>query len=131
MENEHTIRDLYEARSRRDWEAVGALFAGDVAWHEPGEEDHSGTFRGRDQVVALLEKLDQVTEGTFELEPEAFLSLDEYSAVTVRWWAERRGMRSEGREIAVYRVQDGRITEVSFFNEPGDQAAFSAVFAFG
>jgi uncharacterized protein len=128
--NEQVIRAVYEARARRDWEAVGALFADEVAWHEPGEEDHSGTFLGRDQVVTLLEKLVQVTEGTFQLEPEAFLNLEEHSAVTVRWWAERQGLRSEGREIAVYRVQEGKIAEVWFFNEPGDPAAFSAVFAF-
>lgn len=44
--------------------------------------------------------------------------------------AERGGLRSEGQEIAVRRVQDGRITEVTFFNEPGDRETFSAVFAF-
>ena len=58
------IRDLYGARARRDWEAVGALLADKVGWHEPGEEDHSGDFRGRDEVVALLQKLAEVTEGT-------------------------------------------------------------------
>ena len=80
--------------------------------------------------MTLLEKLVQVTEGTFKLEPEAFFNLQEHSAVTVRWSAERQGPRSEGREIAVYRVQDGKIAEVRFFNEPGDPATFSTVFAF-
>lgn len=50
--------------------------------------------------------------------------------MTVHWWAERGGMRSEGREIAVYRVQNGKITDVWFFNGPEDPATFSAVFAF-
>jgi uncharacterized protein len=128
--NEQVIRALYEARAGRDWNVVGTLFADEVAWHEPGEEDHSGTFRGRDEVVALLRRLVDVTEGTFQLQPQGFLHLDEHSAVCVHWWAERGGVRSEGREIAVYRVQDGAITEVTFFNEPGDPATFSAVFAF-
>lgn len=129
-QNENTIRALYAARSRRDWDAVGALFADEVAWHEPGEEGHSGSFRGRDEVVALLKKLVDVTEGTFQLEPIDFLNLDEHSAVTVRWSAERGGIRSDGREIAVYRLWDGLIAEVAFFNEPGDPVAFSSVFAF-
>jgi uncharacterized protein len=130
VDNEQAIRAMYEACAQRNWEAVGAPFADEVAWHEPGEEHHSGTFRGRDDVVALLQKLVQVTEGTFQLEPVDFLNLDKHSAVTVRWWAERGGVRSEGREIAVYRLEDGQITEVTFFNEPGDPATFSAVFAF-
>jgi ketosteroid isomerase-like protein len=88
---ERAIRDLYEARERRDWEAVGALLADEVGWHEPGEEDHSGDFQGRDEVVALLETLVAVTDGTFQLEPDGFLNLDHHSAVLVRSWAEREG----------------------------------------
>ena len=128
--NERAIRELYAARARRDWDAVGSLLADEVGWHEPGEEDHSGDFRGRDEVVALLERLVMVTEGTFQLEPDAFLNLDEHSAALVRWWAERDGRRAEGRELAVYRLRDGRIAEVWFYNEPSDPVASSAVFAF-
>lgn len=127
---ERVIRDLYDARARRDWDAVGSLLAETVGWHEPGEEDHSGSFRGRDEVVALLEKLVDVTGGTFQLVPEGFLNLGEHSAVAVRWSAERGRRRSEGREIAVYRIEDGRVAEVWFYNEPADPEAFSAVFAF-
>ena len=114
---ERAIRDLYEARARRDWEAVGALLADEVGWHEPGEEDHSGDFRGRAEVVALLEKLVAVTDGTFQLEPEGFMNLDHHSAVLVRWWAEREGRRSAGREIAIYRFEGERIAQVWFYNE--------------
>lgn len=128
---ERAIRELYDARRRRDWDAVGALLADEVGWHEPGDEDHSGDFRGREEVVALLQKLNAVTEDTFQLEPVEFLNLEEHSAVLVHWWAEREGRRSEGREIAVYRFRDGRIAQVWFYNEPSDAQAFSAVFAFG
>jgi uncharacterized protein len=127
---ERVIRELYDARTRRDWEAVGSLLAETVGWHEPGEEDHSGSFRGRDEVVALLEKLADVTDGTFQLVPEGFLNLREHSAVAVCWWAERAGRRSEGHEIAVYRIEDGKVAEVWFYNEPSDADALSAVFAF-
>ena len=128
--NEEAIRELYAARARRDWPAVGSLLADEVGYHEPGEEDHSGDYRGRDEVVALLEKLVAVSEGTFQLEPEGFLNLQEHSAVLVRWWAEREGRRSDGYEIAVYRLSDGKIAEVWFYNEPSDAEAFSAVFAY-
>ena len=127
---EQAIRAFYDARARRDWEAVGALLADEVGYHEPGEEDHSGDFKGRDEVVALLQRLVAVTEGSFQLEPEAFMNLDHHSAVVVRWWAEREGRRSEGRELAVYRFEDGKIAEVWFYNEPSDPEALSLVFAF-
>jgi uncharacterized protein len=127
---ERAIRELYDARARRDWDAVRSLLADEVGWHEPGEEDHSGDYRGREDVVALLQKLVTVTEGTFQLEPEAFLNLGEHSAVLVRWGAERHGRRSEGHEIAVYRFRNGEIAQVWFYNEPSEPEAFSAVFAF-
>jgi hypothetical protein len=128
--NERVIRELYAARARRDWDAVRALLADEVGWHEPGDEDHSGTYFGRDEVVALLERLVAVTEGTFQLEPGQFLNLKDHSAVVVRWWAERQGRRSDGSEIAVYRLDDGKIAQVWFYNEPSEQEAFSEVFAF-
>ena len=127
---ERAIRALYEARVRRDWTAVGTYFADEIGWHEPGEEVHSDDFRGREDVVALLQKLVEVTDGTFQLEPEAFLSLEQHSAAIVRWSAERDGRRSKGREIGVYRFEDNKIAQVWFYNEPADRDVFSALFAF-
>jgi ketosteroid isomerase-like protein len=127
---ERTIREFYDARTRRDWDVVGSLFTNEVGYHEPGEEDHSGDFKGRDEVVALLAKLVNVTQGTFQLDPDGFLNLDEHSATVVNWSAERDGRRAEGRELAIFRFEDDRIAEVWFYNEPEDPEAFSAVFAF-
>ena len=127
---ERTIREFYDARTRRDWDAVGSLFTDEEGYHEPGEEDHSGDFKGRDEVVALLAKLVDVTQGTFQLDPDGFLNLDEHSATVVNWSAERDGRRAEGRELAIFRFEDDRIAEVWFYNEPEDPEAFSAVFAF-
>jgi ketosteroid isomerase-like protein len=124
------IRDLYDARARRDWNAVRALLGDEVVWHEPGDEDYSGDHRGREAVVGLLEKLVAVTGGTFELVPEAFVNSVEHSAVLVRWWAERDGRRSEGREIAVYRLRDDQIVEAWFHPDGYDPEALSAVFAY-
>ncbi len=127
---ERAIRELYAARERRDWDAVRGLLADDVAWHEPGSEDYSGDYRGPDAVVELLRKLLAVTEGTFELVPEAFVCSEAHTAALVRWWAERGGRRSEGSEIAVYRFRDGRIAEVWFHPDGYEQEAHTAVFGY-
>ena len=127
---EGAIRELYQARKRRDWETVAALLADDVAWHEPGDQDFSGDTRGRDAVFALIRKLDAVTKGSFELEPQAFVNSAEYSAALVHWSAERDGKRAEGSEIAVFRFSDDLIAEVWFYVDASDPEAVSAVFAF-
>ena len=128
--NERVIRELYEARARKDWDAVRSLLADDVGWHDPGDEDHAGDFRGADEVLELIQKLDAVTDGTFELVPGEFLNLQEHSAALVSWWAERDGTRSEGKEISVFRIRDGKVAEVWFYNEPSDREVFPVVFAF-
>ena len=117
-------------RAVATWDALHALFAEDIVWHEPGEEDYSGDYRGTAEVVDLLQKLVAVTEGTFQLVPEAFLNAVEHSAVLVRWWAERGGKRSEGNEIAVYRFRAGEIAEVWFHPDGYEQEALSAVFGY-
>jgi uncharacterized protein len=130
-EKERVVRDLYEARARRDWRRVGELLADDVAWHEPGGEDYSGDHHGREQVVSLLQRLLAATGGTFRLAPEAFMHAAEHSAVLVRWSAERNGTRCDGNEIAVYRLRDGRIGEAWFYPDGYDAEALSAVFSSG
>lgn len=127
---QRTIREFYDARTRRDWDAVGALLADHVGYHEPGEEDHSGDFKGRDEVVALLARLVDVTEGTFQLDPDAFSQ--PRSPLGGRRELVRRARRSSvrGREAAIFRIEHNKIAEVWFYNEPADPDAFSAVFAF-
>jgi uncharacterized protein len=127
---EQAIREFYEARRLRDWDAVGALLADEVSWNEPGDEEFSGETRGREQVLAVLRRLVDVTGGTFQLVPEAFLNAEEYSVVLVRWWAEREGERSEGNDIAVYRVRDRTIDGAWFYSDGYDPETFSAVFSF-
>jgi uncharacterized protein len=127
---ERTIRDLYQARARRDWGAVRALLPEEIGWHEPGDANHSGDHRGREEVIALLQKLVEVTGGTFQLEPKAFLNSVDYSAVLVRWWADREGTRCEGNDLAVYRFSNGRIAQVWFYDDGYDPETFLTVFRF-
>ena len=58
------------------------------------------------------------------------MDAQEQSATLVSWWAERDGTRSEGKEISVFRMRDGKVAEVWFYNEPSDREVFPVVFAF-
>ena len=126
---ERAIRELYDARARGDLESVGALLADDVGWHEPGSEDYSGEYRGREAVLDLLAKLDQVTD-RFELRPEGVLCAAEHAAALIRWSAARGSRTVEGNEIAVFRFADGMIAEVWFWPDGFDPEALTAVFAY-
>jgi len=128
---ERIVRDFYAARKRHDRQAVRDLLAEDVVWREAdGEQAYSGDHHGRDTVMELLAKLDEVTGGTFALEPREIISTAEHVAATVHWHAERSGRRVEGTELAVYRIADGRIAGAWFFPDSHDPEALRQVFSF-
>lgn len=128
---EQLVRSFYEARGSRDWTAVRAMLAADVAWHELGpEQDYSGVHRGREQVTRLLEHLVDVTDGTFSLEPIDAIVTAEHVATNVRWRAEGRGRRVAGNDLAVFCIADGKIAEAWFFPDGFDSEALTKVFSF-
>jgi uncharacterized protein len=129
-DHERLIRDFYAARASRDWQAVRNLLAEDVVWRESGSEDYSGHHHGRDDVVALLARLVDVTRDTFALEPKEVFCTAEHVAANVRWSAERDGTRVEGNDLAVFRIAGGAITEAWFFPDGYEADALSEVFSF-
>jgi len=124
IENETVIRNFYEARARRDLQAIRALLTDDVRWHEPGDFDYSGDYVGVDAVASLLARLLEVTGGDFRLEAGEMISTAQHVAAVIRWTAGRAGKEIKGTEIAVYRTVGARIAEVWFFTEhdPGEVA---------
>ncbi|MBA2615960.1 MAG: nuclear transport factor 2 family protein [Actinobacteria bacterium] len=129
-QHEDVVRKLYEARKRRDFARAAELLAEEVVWHEPGDFDYSGDYRGRQATASYLAKLAEVTEGTFLLEPQEMISTEEHVATVVRWSAGRGGSRAAGKELAVYRFADGKVGEVWFFTEHDDDEV-AEVFSFG
>ncbi len=128
--NEDTVPRLYDARARGDLDAVGELLAEDVVWHEPGDQDYSGDYHGRDAVIGLLRKLVEVTDETFYLRPVEFLATERHAVALVEWEAARGGKRIEGKEIAVYRIEDANVAEVWFHPDGVTDEDLAAVFGY-
>jgi ketosteroid isomerase-like protein len=128
---ERIVLDFYDARERRDWEAVRTLLAPDVTWHESdGNLDYSGAHHGRDTVATLLAKFIEITGGTFSLEPQQLICTAQHVAANVRWRAERTGTHVEGNDLAVYRVTHDQIAAAWFFPDGFDPEALAKVFSF-
>jgi uncharacterized protein len=127
---EQVIRALAAGRRRGDFDAVRLLLTDGVVWHEPGSADYSGDHRGVDEVVRLMERLTEVTDGTFVLEPQEILVTEQHATARTRWRAERGDVHLEGNEIGVYRFEGGRIAEAWFWYDGYDQVAHDAVFSF-
>src|SRR4051794_7737026 len=107
------VRRLYEAREAHDLETTAQLIDADVVWHEPYE--YLGTLRGRDAVMSAIRQSMAETHDTFSLRVTDLLASEAHVVALVDFTAERHGGRMSGREIGVFKVDHGRITEVWFY----------------
>ena len=63
---EDTVRRGYKAFGEGDMETLGSLYTDDVVQTMPGNNQVSGEFKGRDDVLALYGKLFELSGGTFK-----------------------------------------------------------------
>lgn len=126
--NVELIRRFYEARARGDRETVRAILDEDVAWHDPYPPPHGGDLRGAEAVFRdIFERASELTKGTTRLRLHDVLANDTHAVALVNWSATYKGRTMQGREVAVYHVRDGRITEAWFY--PEDKSASDEFFS--
>ncbi|CAN5713588.1 nuclear transport factor 2 family protein [soil metagenome] len=120
------VRDLYEARARNDLDSVRTMLAEDVVWHEPDQDNpHTGDLHGPDAVLGMIREAQRLTDGTFRIAPREVMAHGQHVIALIDWSAERDDKKIEGKEVAVYRVRDGRVAEASFhLDDPAMDEAF-------
>jgi ketosteroid isomerase-like protein len=124
------IRRLYAARARDDREAVRAILADDVRWHDPYPPPHGGDLVGAASVIeGVIERAGELTEGSTRLELRDVIASETHALALVDWSATLRGERMTGTEGAVYRIAGRRVVEAWFF--PEDPAASNVFFEGG
>jgi ketosteroid isomerase-like protein len=121
------LRRGFAAFSAGDLAALDGLFADDVVWTIPGETRVSGTYRGRDEILAMLRSLHELTGGSYRVEPLWLVADDEHAAVAYRATGEREGRSIDLVQVLACTVRDGRLAEVLAL--PADPAAFAAFWA--
>jgi uncharacterized protein len=116
------IRDGYAAFAKGDFAVLNDLFAEDLLWHEPGRNQLSGDYRGRDTVYGFFGKLMEVTEGSFQLDLQAVFADDERGVALVVSTASRGGRSVKVNDAHVFRFRDGKVVE--FWNASTDPYAY-------
>ena len=116
--NAALVRRLYEARERNDEGTIRSVLSEDVVWHEPDVGgEHTGDLRGPDAVLDMIRSARERTGATFGLRPREIVANGEHAVALVDWSAERDGETLEGKEVAVYRVRNGKVVEVHFHQD--------------
>jgi uncharacterized protein len=125
--NEDLLRRGYAAFSTGDLATVFGLFADDMVWHNGGDNQLTGDFRGHEAIMAFFGKLVDVTAGTFRLDIHDVLANDTHGTVLVTAHAERDGQAMSVRQVNVWHLADGKATE--FWAFPEDSVALDRMFA--
>lgn len=121
--NAELVKKAYRAVSVGDMETFGSLMADDFVWHVPGTSALSGDYKGKEDVIGGLGTLAQVTGGTFRQEIHDVVANDEHAVALIELSWEKP-TRFQGREVRVFHMRDGRVTEVWF--HPEDPAGSDA-----
>jgi uncharacterized protein len=109
--NEDLARRGYAAFATGDMATLNELFADDIVWHAPGRNELSGTFKGKDEVFANLQKNMELTGGTFRLEIHALIADDDHAVALLRARAEREGKTLDDNTVQIFHIADGKLTE--------------------
>ena len=113
--NVRLVREFYDARDRDNLKTARSLLAEDILWHEPklGSE-HTGDLRGPDAILDMIQEAQRRTGGTFRLWLHGAVAHGGQVVAFVGWTSAHGEKTLEGKEIAVYRVRDGKFAEVWF-----------------
>ncbi len=113
-----------EAFVKGDIATFTAMIADDVVWHAPGSNPYAGTFTGKADTMARMGRFAQ--EGVvLSFEIHDVVGNDEHVVAMVDATITKGSNSANGRQVQVFHVGDGKMTEFWAFNE--DQAAVDAV----
>ena len=109
--NEDLVRKAYQAFAAGDMATLNEVFADDIVWHAPGRNEIAGTFRGKDEVFANLQKNMELTSGTFKLDIHEILADDSHAVGLLRATAQREGKTLDDNTVQIFHIKDGKMTE--------------------
>jgi ketosteroid isomerase-like protein len=118
QENVEIVRSIYEAASRRDWDAAFRDQHPDVELTTP-PGINAGTFRGREECQAFIEEmLAAFEEWTFQ--PEEIVQRGDQVAVVIASRGRPKGTNAEIeiRNGHLWTMRDGKAVAMQIFPEP-------------
>jgi uncharacterized protein len=112
--NAAVVRRLYAAFAARDFPTLRGLFAEDAVWHIPGRSPIAGDYQGPASIIQdFLQRVVSESGGTLQATPIDLLANDHHVVGLQHSTGQRQGKTLDITVCQVFRVQDGRIAEVT------------------
>jgi ketosteroid isomerase-like protein len=121
-----TLRSIYEAAGRGDWDAVAHHARPDFEWITPDRDPIAGTYRGPEAVRQFIEDRWEAFEEV-AVEPEAFFERGDRIVVFVRSRLRPRGSTAvvQNRIGQLWTMRNGKAARCETF--PQREKALEAV----
>ncbi|SDO27765.1 hypothetical protein SAMN05216303_1011012 [Rhodoferax sp. OV413] len=126
MLNIQTAKTYIQAAQTGDQATLGSVISPDVVWHQPGNNQFSGTHRGMAAVGAMLAKMMEVSKGTFTIAAaDQFMANGDWVAITLEFSGQRDGIELKQAGVDLLRIEGGKIVEVRLFSsDPAQEDTF-------
>jgi ketosteroid isomerase-like protein len=117
LENLEVVRRHQDAFNRGDMTTMLALTDPNIEWWDRADDPDAGVHRGHDAVTKHLADFDDLAE--LRVEPEEFIEAGDLVLVPARFSGRGRGsgVLFEEHQVNVYRVHDGKVTELREYRE--------------
>ena len=115
-----------QAAQTGDQATLGRVISPDVVWHQPGNNQFSGTHRGMAAVGQMLGQMMAVSQGTFAItRADHYMANGDWVAVSIEFAGERDGLTLQQAGVDLLHIVDGKIVEVRLFSsDPAQEDAF-------
>lgn len=123
QENAALVRRGYEAFSAGDMNTLRDLFTEDAVWHVGGTGALSGDKKGRDAILAYFGELGTRSNGSMRVTVEDVAPGDRYTVGVQFSHAQRDGRTLELRQVIVFSIVDGKVTEGTEMQQDTTQVA--------
>lgn len=126
MANIDIAKAYIKAVQTGDQATLGELLSPQVVWHQPGNNQFSGTKNGIAEFGAMMGGMMEVAGGTFAItHAHRYLANGNLVAIEIEFAGQRQGATLDQPGIDLLRVEDGRIVEVWLFSaDPEQEDAF-------
>jgi uncharacterized protein len=119
-ENVEVVRRQNEAFNRGGVAGVLELSDPSIEWWDRVDDPGAGVHRGHDGFMKALAELADLAD--LHVEPKEFIDAGDYVVVPVRiiGRGQASGVSFEEHEVHVFRLRDGKITELREYREKGE-----------
>ena len=121
MNNIDIAKTYIKAVQTGDQATLGGIISPDVIWHQPGNNQFSGTHRSMAAVGPMLGAMMEVSKGTFAItRADHYMANGDWVAITLEFVGEANGLKLKQPGVDLIRIDGGKVVEVRLFSS--DQA---------